>query len=320
MKKTKLTALLVLLTLISACTPKAYEKQFFAMDTVMDITLYGNDDFSDISAEIFKYDKMFDRGNIESDICKINTNTPTTVSVYTLDIISKSIEITEKTSGAFDIRTAPVSDLWGFYEKKYRVPAKDEIENKLNFSPVSIAENSVYLSSGAIDLGGIAKGYLSDILAAKIREKGVTSAIISLGGNVLAIGKKPNGKLWNIGISNPENPSKEICSVKISDKAVVTSGLYQRGFTDNGTYYHHILNPKTGHPASSGIKSVTVISNSGTVADALSTALFVLGTEGVGCINDIDFEAIFVTDDNKIIITPGIEDIIDCPSGYTVIE
>ena len=169
---------------------------------------------------------------------------------------------------------------------------------------------SVTLTNGAqLDLGGIAKGYAAGRVRTILREAGVTSAIISLGGNVAAVGKKPDGSAWTVGLQDPDRPEAYFGTVSIEDACVVTSGAYQRYFEENGVCYHHILDPHTGCPAESGVKSVSVVVQDDTLADALSTALFVMGLDaGAELWNSsgLSFEAVFVTDDNTVWITPGL--------------
>jgi len=318
MKAIKISFLLIFIILISSCSPKIYEKEFFAMDTIMNIKMYGNDDFTDINTQIMKYDTLFDRTDENGDIFKINAHNKTEIADETKEILNTARNINKLTNGAFDIRIAPIMDLWGFYGKEYKVPTS--VDLSLIEQDLIINDNTVQLCDGAIDLGGIAKGYLSDKLAEVIRNKGVTSSVISLGGNIYCIGTKPDGSKWNIGITNPKDTSSAIGSVKVCDTAVVTSGIYERGFYENDKYYHHIIDPKTGYPADTGLLSVTVISKSGTKADALSTALFVLGMDKAMEIKTDDFEIIFITDKNEIYITEGLDGIFSSEQKFNILK
>ena len=159
-------------------------------------------------------------------------------------------------------------------------------------------------------MGSLAKGYTSDSIIEIFRENGVESAIVNLGGNVQTLGTKPDGSLWKVGIKNPFQPDSEMCIVSVEDKAVITSGNYERYFTgEDGKNYWHIIDSKDGRPADNGLVSVTVIGSNGMMCDSLSTALFVAGTENAVEYwqNNGDFDMILVTDDGKLLITENIE-------------
>ncbi len=300
---------------LCSCTNQLHESTFFAMNTVMNVKIYGDKSvMSEINDCIVATDRLFDRSNPDSDIYKLNETKKAEVSPETSMLIKKSVELSEKTYGAFDITIAPVMDLWGFFNQQYFVPADEDLKNtltKTGFNKISVFDNTITLTGDtSLDLGGIAKGHLSDKIAEIIKKHNITSAVMSLGGNVYCIGTKPNGDKWNVGIRSPKNSSELLCSVNISDCAVVTSGSYERYFEENGNTYHHIIDPKTGKPADNGLASVTVITKNAAYADALSTALFVMGMDKASELQKKlgDFEAIFITADNKIYITPGIEE------------
>ena len=162
----------------------------------------------------------------------------------------------------------------------------------------------------AVDLGGIAKGYASDKLAELLKKKGVKSAWLSLGGNVCAIGTKPDGSPWRSAVQNPADENDYVGVVEISDACAVTSGGYQRYFEENGKKYHHIIDPATGKPAESGLTSVTIICKDGTKADALSTALYVMGLDDALAYwkTQDDFEVILVTEEGEVVATEGLKD------------
>lgn len=286
--------------------------------------------------------------NAASDVYRLNETGQTEVSADTAAVLRSALDVAADTDGAFDVTIAPIMDLWGFYGQKYRVPESAEIQKSLqkvnweniilediaadtsgttdaDTSDTTDADTSdaqdttdtekntvkVTLEGGStIDLGGIAKGYLSDRIAQIFSEDGITSAIISLGGNVYALGSKADGGDWTVAVQNPEDDADYIATVKISDKAAVTSGSYQRYFEEDGKIYHHIIDPHTGKPAESGLLSVTIISASGVRADALSTAMFVKGLDSASDYwrrHKDEFDAIFVTTDGELHITKGIE-------------
>lgn len=319
-------AVLLCLTLCS-CAKTEYKKSIFAMDTVMDLTVYGNGDaLNTAEEEIKRIDTLLDRGNENSEIYQINNKKTAEVSSETAELIKTAVGISEKTDGAFDITTAPITDLWGFYGDNFRVPTDNELKTtldgvgyekiQLNGRNITIPENS------SIDLGGIGKGYAADKVIEVLKNNGVKSAVISLGGNVHALGKKPNGQAWTIGITDPADKSQILGTVRVFDSAVVTSGGYQRYFEKDGVTYHHIIDPKTGRPSESGLASVTVIAESGAVADGLSTALFVMGLDNAAEFwrEDGGFEAVFVDDNEEIYVTAGIAETFSSDKNYSVIS
>ncbi len=328
MRKTFFVISALICLTLCGCGKQEYTSSFFAMDTVMDLKIYSENDtaISKAEAEIKRIDSLLDRGSGESEIYKINSGKTAAVSDETADLIQTAIDISEKTGGAFDITTAPVSDLWGFYGGSFRVPSDGELQTALGgvgYEKIRLNENTVSVPDNtSIDLGGIGKGCASDRAADVLRENGVDSAILSLGGNVYALGKRADGSDWTVGITDPGNKSQILGTVNVSDKAVVTSGGYQRYFEQDGKTYHHIIDPKTGKSAQSGLLSVTVISQSGALADGLSTALFVMGLDkGIELWRKSDsFDAVFVDNDGQIYITDGIRDAFKSERDYVVLQ
>lgn len=326
MRKILFAACVLICFTLCGCSETEYEKSLFAMDTIMDLKIYAENDSALFAAEeeIKRIDALLDRGSENSEIYKINSEKTAAVSDETADLIRTAVDISEKTGGAFDITTAPVSDLWGFYGGSFRVPSDNELQNALagiGYEKIQLDGNSVSVPENtSVDLGGIGKGYASDQTAAVLRNSGVKSAIVSLGGNVYALGKRPDGKDWKVGITDPADRSGIIGTVSVSDKSVVTSGGYQRYFERDGVAYHHIIDPKTGKSAQSGLSSVTVVSESGALADGLSTALFVMGLdEGIELWRESDsFDAVFVDNGGKIYITDGIRDAFKSERDYIV--
>jgi thiamine biosynthesis lipoprotein len=221
-----------------------------------------------------------------------------------------------------------VVELWGFPDKNFRVPETEELNKALesvDYKNITLENGKVNIKNNSqIDLGGIAKGFTSDSLMKLFAENGIKSGLVSLGGNVQAIGTKPNGDMWNVAIQNPFDESGEsyIGAVKIADKAVITSGGYQRYFVYDDVKYHHIINPETGYPADSGLVSVTIVSENGTLADGLSTSLYVMGLEKSIELwkTHNDFDVVFVTENNEIYITDGIKDYFTSNYPYEVIN
>ncbi len=239
------------------------------------------------------------------------------VSEDTMYLLKTAKEMDELTNGCYDMTISPVVKAWGFTEEEHHVPTQAELDALMplvdNDSVIlSEEDQTAYLAKEgmAVDLGGIAKGYTSDAVTKLMKEEGVESALIWLGGNISAISNKPDGNPWKIAVENPLNTEDYVGLVEVSDCSVITSGGYQRYFDQDGKRYHHIIDPAMGYPSDSGLLSVTIISENGTKADALSTALFVMGYDRAVELwrQSDDFEAIFVTEDGKVIATEGIAD------------
>lgn len=300
---------------------KKVSKDIFAMDTYMTVTAYGKNAENGVNKavdEINRLETVLSAEKQESDIYKLNETGSGTLSTDTKNIVSKALEINKTTNGAFDISIYPLMVKWGFTTQKYNVPSKNEISKLLkdvDSSKIIFDEKSGNIKlkeNMKIDLGGIAKGYTSNRVMQIFKECGVKSGLVSLGGNVQALGTKTDGTAWQIAIENPDKSSDYIGVVSVKDKAVITSGGYERYFEKNGKTYHHILDPETGYPAESGVKSVTIVSDDGTLADALSTSLFVMGKEKALDYwheHKNEFDTVLVEDNGDITITGGLEKI-----------
>ena len=235
-------------------------------------------------------------------------------------------EISQATGGALELTIAPLVDCWGWYEGNTAVPDAAALSQALSLvdgSGLTLNDNQASLSrSGmAVDLGGIAKGYTASHVAQMLSERGVSSALINLGGNVQVLGAKPDGSDWVIGIADASDPAAYLGTLSVSDCAVVTSGDYQRYFEEDGRRYHHILDPKTGYPTDNGLHSVTVVCDDGTLADGLSTALFVMGlsqAEAFWRSGVYEFEAVFQADEG-LFVTAGLADSIQTSAEFEVI-
>ena len=272
-------------------SPSYSEKTEFALNTVIKISAYGKDAGIAVDKalkEVHRIDALMSAHKASSEVYMLNGSNGMTVSKEVFDIIKTAKDIWQKTDGAFDITLKPLSDMWNIKAENPKVPDNAEIENallKTGFQYVDLNEENFLVSfkkeGMQIDLGGIAKGYAADRAAVILKENGIENALIDLGGNVYAIGKNRNKKHWKIGLQTPwETRGEYFEVVEAKDTAVVTSGAYERYFENEGKIYHHILNPKTGYPAKSEFQSVTVIHKNSALADALSTAIFVLGEKG----------------------------------------
>ena len=298
-------------------TNKECTRQLFAMDTVMSFTAYGKNSEQAVDAamkEVKRLDDLLSTGNPDSEVSQINTRGNGTLSKDTEAILTEAMEIYKETDGLFDVTIYPLMQLWGFPTQKYHVPAESELQEalaKVDASQVVIDGDQVSLGiNQEMDLGGIAKGYTSARVMEIFREYGITSGMVSLGGNVQTLNTRPDGKPWQIGIQNPNGQQGSLLAVlSVENKAVITSGGYERYFEEDGNTYIHILNPKTGYPADSGLVSVSVISENGMLADALSTSLYLMGEEqaaGYWRTHADEFDMILETEDGTLYVTEGI--------------
>lgn len=316
MKTKRIIPILLLLFLLTGCayqnqSPLSLNGVYF--DTVINVTIYDSKDealLTDIKSLCQKYDSLLAREKPNSDIAKINEGAgkPVVVSAETANLIKDSLNYSQLSNGLFDVSVGTLLDLWDFKSETHVIPSKEAIEKArqhVGYQKIEVVDNKVSLKDAKteIDLGAIAKGFIADKIADYLKEKGVKSALINLGGNVLALGNKPDGSAFNIGIQKPfDETGTPITSIHLKDASSVTSGIYQRYFEVDGKIYHHIINPTTGYPASNNLLSVTIIDPSSTKADALSTTCFLLGLDkGMQLINaQEDTKAIFITDDNKL--------------------
>ncbi len=318
MKYKKLTALLVSAALLlSGCSGLKKEQNQVYTDTLFD-TVVRIEILDRADEEVLKgcenickkYHAMLSNKIEDSEISRINSAGGNSVEVSdeTVTLLRKAIYYGDLSNGAFDVTIAPVSNLWDFHAEAPALPAPEaiyEAASHVDYKNILIDGNTVRLLDpyASIDVGGIAKGYIADILKKYLKEQGVKHAVINLGGNVLAMGSRLDGSDYNIGIQKPFDMTGEpITSVRISNKSVVTSGTYQRYFEADGKLYHHILDPNTGYPCENNLTSVTIITNSSLTADALSTTCFLLGYDkSMRLIEQLDnVDAVFITNDNKI--------------------
>lgn len=295
--------------------------EFFAMDTFMRVEAYGEDGQADAAVkaaqeEVFRLEKLWAAGVDTGEIGQVNARQGGKVSADTVALLTRAKELHVLTGGAFDISIYPLMRAWGFVDKQYRVPSAGELAGLRKMTDamqvlVDEAGGTVEfgLEGMQIDLGGIAKGYASARIMEIYREAGIMSGLVSLGGNVQALGRKPDGSLWRIGVKDPAGGEDYLGILRVEDKAVVTSGGYERYFEQDGVRYHHILDPATGYPADAGLLSVTVASGDGTLADGLSTSLFIMGRERAVQFwreHAEEFDMVLYTDEGELYVTEGI--------------
>lgn len=302
------------------------KREFFAMNTFVSAKVKGfaaKDAAGGISTLVRELDsKQLSRYTSGSEISRINSEAETVLSDEMRDYITELLEVGKMSGGKFDIALGAVSDLWSFNDSP-RVPSTEELTEALSRSgsdKLSLSGNTLTRADGCIiDLGSAGKGIALDKVKSYLSDKKISSAVVSVGGSVLLYGKGS----FNVGVRDPWGEAgRSVMTVKLGAGCVSTSGSYERCFEQGGKRYHHILDPDTGLPVENGLVSVTVISDSGLLSDALSTACFVLGAEGgaklaakYGC------EAIFITEDKKVICTDGIKpNVTVLADGYTVVE
>ena len=297
---------------VSACASnRAETADFFAMDTFMSITAYGRsakDAVSEAELNITSLSCEMNVADPNSRLSQFNAGKDVFLSKDMESILPTAQHVAKLTDGAFDVNIYPVVAAWGFLSGDYRVPEPEELSELL-------ADKRLY------DFGGIAKGYASDIAAEIMRERDVSSALIALGGNIYAIGNTPDGKPWRVAVQDPEDLSGYAGILSLTDEAAVTSGGYQRFFEQDGVTYHHIIDPRSGYPAESGLISVTVVSKNGTLADGLSTGLFVLGYDRALEIwgdNRELFDLVLIEDSGSITITAGLDGRFESEYGFDV--
>ncbi|HHT73902.1 MAG TPA: FAD:protein FMN transferase [Firmicutes bacterium] len=301
---------------------KAQESQAqatrFLMDTSVDISAFGRDAETYVKqafGEMERLEEVLSRHIVHSEVAKINSSAGEWVSVSepTIEVISLGLEIGELTKGAFDITVGVLVSLWGFGTGDYKVPSSEEIAEALatiDYRKVEVdkAGKRVRIPEGSVlDLGGIAKGYIVDQARSYLVKHRMQRAIVNAGGDISVIGARPDGTPWRVGVQNPNDPSQISWVIPLQNNSVVTSGDYQRFFIQDGARWHHILDPRTGYPARE-LKSVTIVAQSAARADALSTAVFVLGWEkGKELVEKLPgVEGILVGSDNQVWISSGL--------------
>ena len=289
---------------------------FFAMDTAMDFTVYGDAALLDEAETLIgSLEEQVSVTDEHSDIYAIDHTGSGSLSGNAAELMEQALELCRRTGGALDISVYPIVQAWGFTTGSYQVPDEETIQSLLplvDYTQIQYdaATGVVTLPEGMeIDLGSVAKGYAGQLAAQMLREHGVQSALLNLGGNVQTVGAKPDGSPWQIGIKDPQGEDAMMV-LSVEDQAVVTSGGYERYFEQDGQTYWHIMDPFTGRPADSGLLSVTIVGDEGVVCDGLSTALFVMGLEKAADLwaQSGDFEAVFVTASGEVYITEGLRD------------
>lgn len=329
MKKRILGALCALILLIavilsSCASTEPRSASFQSMDTLMTVKVYGGDkDLCDrLQQRVTELDALLDATDENSDIYQLNQNGKADVSNDTAALLERSLQLSEKLDPAFDITIYPAVKAWGFTTGDYRIPDDDELKKlaaKIDDTAVQSDNNTYTLPAGVmLDLGAVAKGYAADQCDAILNEGHADAAVLNLGGTVKLYGKKPDGKRFSVGVADPDNPAGYFGYLSCEGGVVATSGGYERYFERDGKRYIHILDPATAKPVENGIQSVTICCDDGTAADALSTALFVMGLDKATAYYRAhpDFDFIILTDDHSVYLTEGVYDEFTLCDGY----
>jgi len=319
-------ALAAALLFFAGCARAEPSRAEFVMGTVCSVTLYDQAKaqvYRDIFSRLREIEDHMSFNLPDTDIARVNAAAgiaPVQVHDDVFDVIERALFYAGISGGAFDPTVGPLVSLWGIGGDNPRIPTQAEIDAVLplvNWREVELdrERRSVFLRQPgmALDLGGIAKGYAADEAAAIIRKARLARAIIDLGGNIMTLGVRQDRRPWRVGIQNPlDNRGAYIGIVEVRDRTVVTSGVYERNFEADGVLYHHIFSPFDGYPASNGLLSVTIIAGASIDADALSTAVFVMGYErGMALLGSFEgIEGIFVFEDMSVRKTEGVDFVI----------
>ena len=328
MKKIVIFISLILMIFIVGCSTKdvynPISRTEIIMGTTVGVTLYENGS-EEVLDKVFKrvqeIENLVSINKEETEIDKLNENagiSPVKLSDTSFEIIEKALYYSKLSTGGYDLTVGPLVKLWNIGLPEAKVPTQEEINEvikNIDYTKVVLNKDTkeVFLSQKGmlLDLGSIAKGYAADEIVKILKEENINSAIIDLGGNIYALGFKEGNKNWKIGIQNPfDNRGKIVGSLEVSNKTVVTSGVYERYIEQDGQTYHHILNPETGYPYETDIAGVSIIADKSIDGDALSTLVFTKGLEkGLELVENIDgVDAIFITNNKEVYVTKDLKD------------
>lgn len=316
-----LVVILLALSIVINLGSTAYEATTYSMGSYVTQRVYGNereDTAKEVANNIAKLDDMISWRIENSDIERLNIEAGgefVDVGQMTYNLLELSKDVSELSDGAFDVTIAPLSRLWDFDRGDDFVPDEKLISELLphvNYKNILLDDGKAALKTSMtmVDLGSIGKGAACDVAIETYKKSKISRAIVAVGGSVGVYGSKSFGADWNIAVRTPKpNTAETMGELSISEGFISTSGSYEKGFEQSGELYHHILDPKTGFPVKNELISVTVLSGSGALSDALSTAGFVLGLEdGMALLEEYDAEGIFITEDSKVFLTNGFSD------------
>ena len=326
--KRLLPLLLIAVLLLSGCSVNPETLSFESMDTFMQVSLYGDKKTAEaVQNEILRLEALFNANDPDSKVSELNQS-GFVEDEDVFKVLEGALKVSQSTDGALDPSVYPLVEEWGFISRDFRIPDKstiDELLQHVDYTQIALNFNRTYIPEKMkLDLGAVAKGYAADRAKEILAENEVKSAILNLGGTVAAVGTKPDGSDWKVGISDPESTGGYFATVTLRDRIVATSGSYERYFEQDGKRYCHILDPKTGMSADSGVVSVSIVSDNGLYCDALSTALFVMGAEKAQAYwkNQQDlppFDYILLDDTGKVYVTAGVELTLTDKEKYEVV-
>ena len=334
-----ISILLILLFFLTACgnnkkeLPKADDNAFL-MDTLVQMRAHGENAETAVKASmerIREIENLMSKTIETSDIYRLNNNPESKIGIESesMTVLKKSVEYAELTAGDFDPTIGALVEIWGIGTEDAAVPNESELKEALTntgYNYLKLDQNTAEITKTGVklDLGGIVKGYAAEEVKKIVKKHEIEHAFVNLGGNVLVIGNKVDGSPWKIGIQDPRESSGDVMAVVDAvDLTIVTSGNYERYFEEDGKLYHHIINPQTGYPAENNILSVTIISENSFDADALSTAVYVMGLKkGLKFIEDMeDIEVMFITEDLEVYLSSGLEELVNInDSDFKLIE
>ena len=318
-----LSLLLCMGSFCSCSAEKKHSSTFYLMDTLIGVTLYTSDAayarevFEGCEALLGELEGLWARQKPESEIARFNASTEgvSRLDARTVALLETALEVSAATEGAFDITVTPLAELWEICGKEDRLPTDAEMKAALalvDYSALHLSDGGLMKSDGAlkVDLGGIGKGAAISLLIDYLKDTDVRGGLVSFGSNVAVFGEKPDGKPFRVALRHPRDERGTVGTLTMSaDTVLSVSGDYERYVTVGGERYHHILNPHTGYPSSTGLASVAVLAEDGALADALSTALFVMGEERAMDFYASEmykFEAVFVDENGNIRVTEGL--------------
>lgn len=325
-----------------AAPPQAYEpvkRTNFLMGTVISLTVFDKVEEAVLDEAMNCIQDIEDRMTInkedaDSEIIQLNKaagREEVKISPDTFYVLEKGLYYSELSQGKFDLTIGPVAKLWNFSGEKAQLPEPEALKKKVplvNYKKLLLNKEkrtAKLLESGMmVDLGAIAKGYAADAVAEVLKKYQVKHAVINLGGNVLALGARPDGTPWRIGVQDPFLPRGEYMGImKLRDQTLVSSGTYEKYLEEKGKRYHHIIDPQTGYPVENNLLSVSVVTEKSIDGDGLSTTIFLLGLEkGMELVEKLeDVEAVFITTDRKVYRSSGIKDNFEVVNrDYTIVQ
>lgn len=316
--------MMMILLLLSACGEQSADTaSFTAMDTVMSLTVWGGgESCARIRDRAVELEGRLSAVDESSELFALNRDGKAQLSADTASLLRRTLELSAQLGGALDPTVYPAILAWGFTTGEYAVPDDDllaQLASRIDYTAVTLDGDTASLPENVmLDLGAVSKGYLADEARRILREQGASGAVLNLGGTVLLYGQKPSGEPFTVGVADPDAPASYFGILSLGEGVVATSGGYERWFERDGVRYIHILDPASAKPVDNGVLSVTVVTDEGTAADALSTALFVMGVDGALAYyrGHGGFDCVILTDGGELYLTEGVADRFILSEGY----